>query len=47
MLWAWFSTKTKASTKLEGNDFQRVLLFSDLFFMEFKMWSNIRGLFQR
>lgn len=47
MLWVWFSTKTKASTKLEGNDFQRVLLFSDLFFMEFKMWSNIRELFQR
>lgn len=47
MLWAWFSTKTKASTKVEGNDFQRVLLFSDLFFIEFKMWCDIRELFQR
>lgn len=46
MLWAGFSTKTKASAKVEQNDFLRVLLFSDLFFIEFKIWSDIRGCFK-
>lgn len=37
---------TKASTKVECNDIQRILLFSDLFFIEFKMWSDIRDYFK-
>lgn len=47
MPWAWFLTNTKVSSKVEGNDFQRVLLFSDLFFIGFKIWADMRGLFER